>query len=176
MLVDLTKNIAYSDISNQIARQLGRIDGDVTLLAPTFGPRPCWKFPEEGARIPHNVSTLYLVDRTRPFSITLLRTDVEDQPLLVGNVNITAMKAYPNKLLEPPTGETSQTALSILQSAVNDRSLELKSAKMYESLEELNDQLYDHSTYQNLPSFPTVFYALSAQCVYLSHSNHTFSS
>ncbi|PVG00316.1 hypothetical protein CPB86DRAFT_220247 [Serendipita vermifera] len=157
-ILDLTQNIAYSDISNQIARQLGRPDGDITLLAPTFGLRPCWKFPEENERIPHNITKLYLVDRTRPFVIALLRTDIEDQPLLV----------------EAPsdTNHIPMTALSMLESVMKDRNLELKSAKMYEDSEKLKDQLYDYPTYLNLPSFPTVFYASSAQCVCPSHSEN----
>jgi hypothetical protein len=88
MPVEITKNVTYSGITNQISRQLGRAYGDFSLLAPTFGPLPCWKFPEEGTNIPHNVTTLYLVDRTKPFVIVLLRTDAEDEPLLIGNTSV----------------------------------------------------------------------------------------
>jgi hypothetical protein len=89
MPVDLTKNDVYSD--KQVIK---RDRWQCHLFDSSFWSSTVLEVSREGARIFHNAAKIYLVDRTKPFSIALSRTDVEDRPLLVGNVNSTVMKYY----------------------------------------------------------------------------------
>jgi hypothetical protein len=85
LTVPVTNTSRYKDINRQINERIGDKECDLTLLEESFGPQPCWRYPDDNSKIPRTVNTLYLVDRNRPFVLALLRTEYDDRPLLIGN-------------------------------------------------------------------------------------------
>jgi hypothetical protein len=80
----IAKESSYHSISQTINELIGKSNNELAVLAPTYAHLPSWTFPSDVEVIPHNVNTVFVVDRSKPFLIALLRTHVEDRPLLIG--------------------------------------------------------------------------------------------
>jgi hypothetical protein len=143
-------------------------EGGLVLLAETFGPWPCWRLPQVDAIIPPLINTVYIVDLRKPFVIALLRTEMEDLPLLIGKPNRceASLNLSYSCIQKEPSRDSKSVNMRILQLSTQSKGLTLTSAKVYGSLEDINDQSFTYADLQNHPSFPTVFYLLSGHCTF----------
>ncbi|PVG04391.1 hypothetical protein CPB86DRAFT_215014 [Serendipita vermifera] len=148
--LQITNTNSYSVLNDQINEQLGRTN--LSVLQSFFGPWPWWKFPDDDATIPLSINTLYLVDRNKPFVLALLRTEIEDRPLLIDN----------------PESITNRT-LNVLHEAMEYKSLKLERVEMHGSFNQIEEgQIFDYTDLQCHLTFPTTFYILS------EHSKDSF--
>jgi hypothetical protein len=85
----IAKGSSYHNINQTIQELTGKSTNELTVLEPTYAHLPSWTFPSDVEVIPNNVNTLFVVDRIKPFLIAVLRTHVEDRPLLIGQVRKT---------------------------------------------------------------------------------------
>lgn len=86
--IDIPRNSTYKAATRIINSCIGRLNESLTLLVQNDGPWPCWKSPKPDEKISFQTSTLLAVDGENPFIIALLRTEVEDAPLIIGNVRM----------------------------------------------------------------------------------------
>jgi hypothetical protein len=132
----------------------------------TFGPWPAWKFPNSDARIPQDIRILYVVDLDKSFIIMVLRTNAEDLPVVIGRGAIIYTGRLSESYLETPEYiiRPGTTILDLLERAIPQEQLSSVSAKIYGTFDDLMDQVFDISALQTLPNYPTIIFALPAQC------------
>ncbi|PVF99297.1 hypothetical protein CPB86DRAFT_796703 [Serendipita vermifera] len=144
--ISIAKSSTYYEINKIINDEMGDSNLSLTILAPTYGPWPYWKFPENNEVIPTNIRNLFVVDRSKPFLIALFRTDIDDRPLI-----IELPDNSPTKVLN---------IMGIIRSKLHDMGLGIHSAQMYGTFEDIKDQSYEYRTFSQLYSFPTALYVI----------------
>ncbi|PVF96356.1 hypothetical protein CPB86DRAFT_875027 [Serendipita vermifera] len=145
--IDVPKNSTYDAANTILRNSIGGEGHSPTLLVQSYGPWPCWRFPKPDEKISFETSTLLAVDNNKPFIIALLRTEVEDKPLMIDWGD-----------------HASSTSLDVLKTSrqiLHDKGLTLRSAQLYGSFETIKDQVYDFSVFANMESFPTTLYLLA---------------
>jgi hypothetical protein len=88
--LDVPEGSSFDTVNEILKSSAEWKDRNLTLLVQSYGPWPCWRFPRSGESIPRKPTTLFVVDNSKSFMIALLRTEVEDQPLIIGSLTITA--------------------------------------------------------------------------------------
>jgi hypothetical protein len=86
--VDVPEGSTYNLVNKILSNSFEWKGSSLTILTQHYGPWPSWRFPKGDERIPSRPTTLLVVDSSKPFLIALLRTEANDQPLIIGNINI----------------------------------------------------------------------------------------
>jgi hypothetical protein len=89
--LDVPEGSTFGSVNQILQTSTEWKDRNLTLLVQSYGPWPCWRFPSSGEGIPSKPTTLFLVDNSKSFMIALLRTETEDQPLIIGDIIITTL-------------------------------------------------------------------------------------
>ncbi|PVG04069.1 hypothetical protein CPB86DRAFT_200254 [Serendipita vermifera] len=147
--IQISYDTSYYQINEQLNAQLGGADRKLTVLKENYGSLPFWVFPGKYEIVPLFVKILYLVDRSKPLLIALLRTETGDQPLLI----------------EPPISSllNRPTILETLKSSAEAKGIMLKSGKLLQDFKDLTNETFEEIkkiTFGVYYTFPTVFYAL----------------
>lgn len=155
--IQISYDTSYYQINEQLNAQLGGADRKLTVLKENYGSLPFWVFPGKYEIVPLFVKILYLVDRSKPLLIALLRTETGDQPLLI----------------EPPISSllNRPTILETLKSSAEAKGIMLKSGKLLQDFKDLTNETFEEIkkiTFGVYYTFPTVFYALP------DHTTSTF--
>jgi hypothetical protein len=131
----------------------------------TFGPWPAWKFPKRDTTIPKDVRTLYIVDLDKSFMIMVLRTNIEDRPIVIGGKTIVCITQISEIYLDVPEDgiRSDVTIVNILEKAMHREHLPSISARIYGSFDNLTDQNQDIKILLTLPSYPTTIFAFSVE-------------
>jgi hypothetical protein len=132
----------------------------------TFGPWPAWKFPNRDTRISQDIRMLYVVDLDKSFIIMVLRTNVEDLPVVIGRGTIIYTRRLSENYLETPEYiiRPGTTILDLLERAIPQEQLSSVSAKIYGTFDDLMDQVFDISSLKTVPNYPTIVFALPDRC------------